>query len=149
MGRLHSFIYESPAAVRIFNFLTKYDHFAMARINTIALSVMGALKIEDKILNLMQHTADTLIQNGLIKNYSEFSRIYCGRTENYFYRQRFFARCFSRGALINTAIRLHKANQHYDKYANIFESEKNVLTVLEERLLAELREKYRIKELVF
>lgn len=49
MGR--HFLFNHIAACLCGNppLLTKYDHFAMAIINTITLSAMGGLKIEDKI----------------------------------------------------------------------------------------------------
>jgi hypothetical protein len=98
-------------------------------------------------LNLLQTVADGLIEQGLVKNYSDFSRIYCGLTENYYYRQKHFSRDYSLEALINTCIKLRRVNRHYDKFATVFESEKNTLSVLEDLVRAELLNKYRIKEL--
>jgi hypothetical protein len=99
-------------------------------------------------MNLLQTVADAFIQEGMAKNYSEFSRIFCSKTMNYYYRQRFHNRDFSLQGLIDTAIQLRKANKHYDKYATVFESEKTMLTILEEMVREELLTKYRIKELV-
>ena len=99
-------------------------------------------------MNLLQTVADTLIQERLAKNYSEFSQVYCGLTPNYYYRQKHFSRGYSLEALINTCIKLRKVNCHYDKYATVFESEKTMLTILEEKVREELLTKYRIKELV-
>ena len=99
-------------------------------------------------MNLLQTVADTLIREGIVRNYSEFSRIFCGKTMNYYYRQRFHNRGYSLQGLIDTAIQLRKANRHYDKYATVFESEKTMLTILEEMVREELLTKYRIKELV-
>lgn len=99
-------------------------------------------------MNLLQTVADTLIREGLAKNYSEFSQTFCNKTANYYYRQIFYNRDFSLQGLIDTAIQLRKANKHYDKYATVFESEKTTLTILEEKVREELLRKYRIKELV-
>ncbi len=99
-------------------------------------------------MNLLQTVADTLIQDGLAKNYSEFSQIYCGLTPNYYYRQKHFSRGYSLEALINTCIKLRKINRHYDRFAVVFENEKTTLTILEEKVREELLRKYRIKELV-
>lgn len=98
-------------------------------------------------LNLLQVVADGLMEQGLVSNYSEFSRTFCGKTPNYYYRQKFFGRDFSLDGLIHAAIKLRKANKHYDRYATVFESEKTALTNLEEMVRAELLTKYRIKEL--
>ena len=98
-------------------------------------------------LNLLQVVADGLMEQGLVSNYSEFSRTFCGKTPNYYYRQKFFGRDFSLDGLIHAAIQLRQANKHYDKYATVFESEKDTLANLEEMVRAELLTKYRIKEL--
>lgn len=98
-------------------------------------------------MNLLQTVADTLIREGIVRNYSEFSRIFCGKTMNYYYRQRFHNRGYSLQGLIDTAIQLRKVNRHYDKFATVFESEQNTLSVLEDLVRAELLNKYRIKEL--
>ncbi len=80
-------------------------------------------------MNLLQTVADTLIREGIVRNYSEFSRIFCKKTENYYYRQKHFGRDFSRDGLIHVAIQLRKANRHYNQYV-VFESEQTVLTAL-------------------
>lgn len=101
----------------------------------------------DIFLILLQTVADGLMEQGLVSNYSEFSRKFCGKTPNYYYRQKFFGRDFSLDGLIHAAIQLRKANKHYDKYATVFESEKTALSILEEMVRTELLRKYRIKEL--
>ena len=98
-------------------------------------------------MNLLQTVADTLIREGIVRNYSEFSRIFCKKTENYYYRQRFHNRDYSLQGLIDTAIQLKNANRSYDRFAVVFESEKTTLTILEEKVREELLTKYRIKEL--
>lgn len=98
-------------------------------------------------MNLLQTVADGLIEQGLASNYSEFSRIFCGKTPNFYYRQKFYNRGLSLTATIYLAIQLRKANKHYDKYATVFESEKNTLSILEDLVREELLNKYRIKEL--
>jgi hypothetical protein len=98
-------------------------------------------------MNLLQTVADTLIREGIVRNYSEFSRIFCKKTENYYYRQKHFGRDFSRDGLIHVAIQLSRANRHYNQYV-VFESEQAVLTTLEKLTKEELLNKYRIKELV-
>lgn len=98
-------------------------------------------------LNLLQAVADGLMEQGLVSNYSEFSQTFCGKTPNYYYRQKHFGRDFSLDGLIHAAIQLRRANKHYDKYATVFESEKTTLSILEEMVRTELLRKYRIKEL--
>lgn len=98
-------------------------------------------------MNLLQTVADTLIQEGLAKNYSDFSRTFCNKTANYYYRQKHFGRDFSLDGLIHTAIQLRRANRHYNQYV-VFESEQMALTTLEKLIKEELLRKYRIKELV-
>ncbi len=98
-------------------------------------------------MNLLRTVADTLIEQGIVRNYSEFSRIFCNKTANYYYRQIFHNRGYSLPGLIDTAIQLRKVNRHYDKYATVFESEKTMLSILEEMIMEELLSKYRIKEL--
>lgn len=98
-------------------------------------------------MNLLQTVADTLIEQGIVRNYSEFSRTFCNKTANYYYRQIFHNRDYSLQGLIDTAIQLRKVNRHYDRYAVVFESEKDILTSLEEIVREELLTKYRIKEL--
>lgn len=97
-------------------------------------------------MSLLQTVADGLIEQGIVRNYSEFSRIFCGKTPNYYYRQKYFGRDFSLDGLIYVAIQLKRANRHYNKYI-VFDSERNTLRVLEEKVRAELLNKYRIKEL--
>lgn len=98
-------------------------------------------------MSLLQTVADALIQEGIVRNYSEFSRIFCKKTENYYYRQKHFGRDFSLDGLIHTAIQLRRANRHYNQYV-VFESEQMALTALEKLIKEELLRKYRIKELV-
>lgn len=98
-------------------------------------------------MSLLQTVADGLIGQGLVSNYSEFSRIFCGKTPNYYYRQKYFERDFSLDGLIHVAIQLRKANRHYDRFSTVFESEKTTLSILEEKVRAELLVKYHIKEL--
>jgi hypothetical protein len=97
-------------------------------------------------LSLLQTVADGLIEQGLVSNYSEFSRIFCGKTPNYYYRQKYFGRDFSLDGLIHLAIQLRKANRHYEKFT-FLDTEMNMLIILEKKVRAELLLKYHIKEL--
>lgn len=89
-------------------------------------------------MTLLQKTADKLIEHGLTENYRDFSRRYCKRTENYYYRQAYHNRDFSTGALLNCIVTIRKANSHYDRFATIFESEIDELGNLERELSTEL-----------
>ena len=99
-------------------------------------------------MTLLQRTADILIKSGIVKNYSDFSRIFCGKTENYFYRQKFYNRDFSLGGLIECIHQLRKANKHYDKFSIVFENEQDEIAKLEDELRKELRDRFRITGIV-
>lgn len=96
-------------------------------------------------LNLLEHTASTLIREGVVENYREFSRKFCRKTENFYYRQKHFNRDFSTDALINCLKNIRRANRHYDRWSIVFESEKNTLTQLDENLTQELERRLGAK----
>lgn len=89
-------------------------------------------------MTLLQKTADALIAHGLAENYRDFSRRYCGLTENYYYRQAHYNRDFSTEGLLNCIVSIRRANHHYDRFATIFETEIDELGKLERELSAEL-----------
>ena len=96
-------------------------------------------------MNLLEHTASTLIREGVVENYREFSRKFCRKTENFYYRQKHFNRDFSTDALIHCLKNIRKANKHYNKWAVVFESEKDALTELDELLTLELQRRLGLK----
>jgi hypothetical protein len=96
-------------------------------------------------LNLLVHTASTLIREGVVENYREFSRKFCKKTENFYYRQTHFNRDFSLDALINCMKNIRRANKNYNKFAVLFESEKDALTELDEALTSELQRRLGLK----
>lgn len=97
-------------------------------------------------MTLLRKTADTLIKNGLTENYRDFSRRYCRRTENYYYRQAYHNRDFSTGALLNCIVTIRKANSHYDRFATIFETEIDELGNLERELSTELISRLKLDD---
>ena len=96
-------------------------------------------------MNLLERTANTLIREGIVENYREFSHKFCRKTENFYYRQTHFNRDFSIDALINCLKNIRKANKHYNKWAVVFESEKDALTELDELLTLELKSRLGLK----
>ena len=96
-------------------------------------------------MNLLEHTASTLIREGVVENYREFSRKFCRKTENFYYRQKYFNRDFSTDALINCLRSIRQANKNYNKFAVLFESEKDALTQLDEALTSELQRRLGLK----
>ncbi|WP_322894721.1 MULTISPECIES: hypothetical protein [unclassified Yoonia] len=100
---------------------------------------------EVNYLNLLEHTASTLIREGVVENYREFSRKFCRKTENFYYRQTHFNRDFSTDALINCLKNIRRANKHYNKWSVVFQSEKDALTELDELLTRELQRRLGLK----
>ena len=96
-------------------------------------------------MNLLERTANTLIREGIVENYREFSRKFCQKTENFYYRQKHFNRDFSTDALINCLKNIRRANRHYDRWAIVFETEKDALTELDEFLTSELQRRLGFK----
>ncbi|WP_322893380.1 MULTISPECIES: hypothetical protein [unclassified Yoonia] len=96
-------------------------------------------------MNLLERTANTLIREGVVESYREFSRKFCRKTENFYYRQKHFNRDFSTDALINCLKNIRKANMHYDRWAVVFESEKDALAELDDLLTRELRRRLGLK----
>lgn len=96
-------------------------------------------------MNLLEHTASILIREGVVENYREFSCKFCRKTENFYYRQKHFNRDFSTDALINCLRNIRKANKNYNKWAVVFESEKDALTQLDEFLTSELQRRLGLK----
>ncbi|WP_127562278.1 hypothetical protein [Nioella ostreopsis] len=97
-------------------------------------------------MTLLQKTADTLISHGLADNYQDFSRRYCGLTENYFYRQAHHNRDFSTEGLLNCIVNIRKANKHYDRFSTIFETEIDELGKLESELSVELIKRLKLND---
>ena len=97
-------------------------------------------------MTLLQKTADTLIAHGLAENYRDFSRRYCKRTENYFYRQVHHNRDFSLEGLISCIVSIRGVNSRYDRFATIFESEVDALGKLESELSAELIKRLKLND---
>jgi hypothetical protein len=102
--------------------------------------------MEGKIMTLLQKTADTLIAHGLAENYRDFSHRYCGRTENYFYRQVHHNRDFSLEGLISCIVGIRRANIGYDRFATIFESEIDELGRIEKELSSELIRRLKLND---
>jgi hypothetical protein len=100
---------------------------------------------EVNYLNLLERTAYILIREGIVENYREFSCKFCKKTENFYYRQKHFNRDFSTDALINCLKNIRKANKHYDRWAVVFETEKDALTELDEFLTQELQRRLGLK----
>lgn len=93
---------------------------------------------------LLQRTADTLIENGLCKGYTDFSTQFCKRTSNFFYRQRFYGRDFPTEALLECLFKIREINANYDRFATIFETKMDALSKIEIVLSAELIDRLKL-----